>query len=93
MRVCAPADPHTFMGGDDSHLFRALEKSIKGPSFSERGPSFGQSGTSFPEAGTSSPESGTSLHSAVLHDVTNATHAAIGKEDGGIILVLRAQSE
>ena len=73
MRVCAPADPHTFMGGDDSHLFRALEKSIKGPSFSERGPSFGQSGTSFPEAGTSYPESSTSLL---------GTRATIGKEDG-----------
>ena len=73
MRVRAPADPHTFMGGDDSPLFRADENSVRGPSFVERGPSLGQSGTSFPEAGTSYPENGTSLL---------ATRAEMGKEDG-----------
>ena len=67
--VCAPCYPHTFMGGDDSRLFRADENS--------------QTGTSFPEAGTSYPESGTSLQRVVLHRVTHATCAAICKEDSG----------
>ena len=71
------------MGGDDSRLFRADEKS-------QRGPSFGESGTSFPEAGTSYPESGTSLQSVVLHHVTHVTRVAICKEDSGDILALRA---
>jgi hypothetical protein len=52
----------TFMGGDDSHLFRADENS---------------------QSGTSSPESGTSLQSVLLHRITHATRAAIGKEDSG----------
>ena len=67
--ACAPCYPHTFMGGDDSRLFRADENS--------------QTGTSFPEAGTSYPESGTSLQRVVLHRVTHATCAAICKEDSG----------
>jgi hypothetical protein len=67
--LCAPRYPHTFMGGDNSRLFRADENS--------------QTGTSFPGGGTSYPESGTSLQRGVLHRVTYVTWAAICKEDSG----------